>query len=113
MDIGSEIRRARSRAGLSQVELADAAATSQATLSAYERGRKMPAADTLTRILAAAGTRLQPAPMRRVITPTPAELSRRGRTLGRVLELAAELPTRHRRELGFPRLPVPAPHDAR
>lgn len=46
---------ARKAADLSQQELAERAGTSRPTLSAYERGRKSPTLDTVTRLLAGAG----------------------------------------------------------
>lgn len=57
------LRGARHRAGLSQDELARRTGTSRPTLSAYENGRKAPSADTLERLLTAAGARLQTAPV--------------------------------------------------
>lgn len=61
---GNLIKLARHDAGLSQRELARRAGTSQATLSAYEAGRKSPSLDTLARIVRAAGQdlRIQLAP---------------------------------------------------
>lgn len=56
------LRAAREVAGLSQEELARRAGTSRPTLSAYERGRKAPTADTLERLLVAAGFRLDAVP---------------------------------------------------
>jgi transcriptional regulator with XRE-family HTH domain len=56
------LARARVEAGLSQLELARRAGTSRPTLSAYEHGRKAPTADTLERLLAAAGFRLEAVP---------------------------------------------------
>ena len=53
------IKLARHDAGLSQRELALRAGTSQATLSAYETGRKSPSLETLTRIVRAAGSDLR------------------------------------------------------
>ncbi len=53
------IRMARRRAGLTQEELAQRAATSQAAISAYESGRRSPSVATLTRILEAAGFELR------------------------------------------------------
>ena len=53
------IKLARHDAGLSQRELALRARTSQATLSAYETGRKSPSLETLTRIIRAAGQDLR------------------------------------------------------
>ena len=49
------IRTARRNAGLTQVELARRARTSQAAVSAYESGRRSPSVETLSRVLAAAG----------------------------------------------------------
>lgn len=61
---GNLIKLARHDARLSQRELARRAGTSQATLSAYEAGRKSPSLDTLARIVRAAGQdlRIQLAP---------------------------------------------------
>ena len=56
---GNLIKLARNDAGLSQRELARRAGTSQATLSAYEAGRKSPSLDTLARIVRAAGQDLR------------------------------------------------------
>jgi transcriptional regulator with XRE-family HTH domain len=57
------LTRARASAGLSQEELARRAGTSRPTVSAYEHGRKAPSADTLERLLAAAGVRLDLVPV--------------------------------------------------
>lgn len=46
---------ARRKAGLTQLELSQRAATSRPTLSAYESGRKSPTLDTAERILRVAG----------------------------------------------------------
>jgi transcriptional regulator with XRE-family HTH domain len=109
MEAGALIRDARRRAGLTQTELATLSGTSQATLSAYERGGKSPSADTLARVLAAAGARLTTVQAtRRVRTPSAAALQRAAHGLREVTELAAQLPTRHRRTLVFPRLPPTA-----
>ena len=108
MDVGSTIHAARSDAGLTQAQLAERSGTSQATLSAYEHNHKRPAADTLDRILAAAGVRLTATTASRpVLTPGAGRLERLARTLGQVIELAAELPARHSPTLDYPRLPRP------
>ena len=105
MDSGITLREARRRGRLTQAELAERAGTSQAAISAYENGRKQPSVETLARLLAAAGARLsveldhQP-----VLRPSPAQEARAGRTLLDVIALAEKLPTRHERELRFPRL---------
>ena len=56
---GNLIKLARHDAGLSQRELARRGGTSQATLSAYEGGRKSPSFETLVRIIRAAGQDLR------------------------------------------------------
>lgn len=105
MDAAIALREARKRAGLTQAALADRTSTSQATISAYENGRKEPSVDTLSRLLAAAGTRLTVETGRRpVIEPSGVQLARAGRSLVDVLALAEALPTRHDPELRFPRL---------
>jgi transcriptional regulator with XRE-family HTH domain len=106
MGAGDLIHDARARAGLTQAQLARLSGTSQATLSAYERGSKGPSASTLARVLAAAGRRLTTRlASRPVFTPTAAELRRRGEVLSQVLDLAERLPARHDATLRFPRLP--------
>ena len=93
--------------GPDQAELASRAATSQATVSAYENGRKQPSIETLERVLAATGSRLTVAGGGRpVIVPGTEERVRIGRELVDVIALAAALPTRHERRLRFPRLGV-------
>ena len=56
---GNLIKLARLEARLSQRELARRAGTSQATLSAYEAGRKSPSFETLVRVIRAAGQDLR------------------------------------------------------
>lgn len=113
MDIAASLRDARRRAGLTQAALAQRAGTSQATVSAYERGRKEPSVETLGRLLSATGSRLAVAPGASVVVrPSAAQLARSGRGLVDVLALAEALPTRHEPVLRFPRLltPTPTPH---
>lgn len=87
------IRRARRRAGLSQRALAERAGTSHAAVAQYEAAVKVPRADTLARLLEAAGfapeVRLQPRADR-----TPADREAKGRELLAALELAAQFPLR-------------------
>ena len=97
MNAGEELRRARRRAGLSQQELARAAGTSQAAVSAYESGRKSPSVATFDRLLAACDASLEVGRPR---------LERAGRHLAEVLALAEALPYRPAPELRFPRLPA-------
>lgn len=102
------LREARRRAGLTQAALAQRAGTSQATVSAYERGSKEPSVETLDRLLAAAGARLVVEPAAApVVRPAPDRLARAGRGLVDVLLLAEALPTQHESELRFPRLSRP------
>jgi transcriptional regulator with XRE-family HTH domain len=103
MDVPETLRRAREDAGLSQSEVAARARTSQATISAYESGRKQPSVDTLSRLLAATGRRLTAA---RALPrePSPQEQARTARVLAEVLTLAEALPSRRRGALRYPRL---------
>ena len=105
MDTGTTLRQSRLNAGLTQAELAKRSGTSQATLCSYERGHKSPNADTLARVLAATGHKLS---VERascaVVTPSRRRLERNARTLLQVLDLAAELPTRHKHHLAYPPL---------
>jgi transcriptional regulator with XRE-family HTH domain len=105
MDAGAMLRSARTRAGLTQGELATRAGTSQATVSAYESGSKQPSVATFSRLLAAAGSRLTVERLARPLAePSAAELARAGETLAEVITLADALPVRHRRQLRYPRL---------
>lgn len=105
MDAGSALREARRGAGLTQAALARRSGTSQATVSAYESGRKAPSLETFSRLLAAAGQRLTLEPRARAVArPSAREQARLGRTLVDVLLLAEALPTEHERELRFPPL---------
>jgi len=88
------------------VELAERSATSQAALSAYERGRKIPNAATLERILAAAGFRLRLQAASPVVTRNERDHRRAARALRDVLALAEALPSTPSPELRFPRLPM-------
>jgi transcriptional regulator with XRE-family HTH domain len=107
MDIAAELMRARRSAGLTQRDLAALAGTSQATIAAYESGRKKPSVPVLTRLLGAAGSELRvvEAPGRR----TAAELEQAGRHLAQVMSLAEALPYRPSQRLRYPRLPRRAP----
>lgn len=106
MDAATTLREARQRAGLTQAALASRSGTSQATISAYESGRKRPSVETFSRLLAATGSRLRVEPGRpSVVEPSARQRAQSARTLLEVLALAEALPTRHERELRFPRLP--------
>jgi transcriptional regulator with XRE-family HTH domain len=103
MDVGRTLRDIRGLSGLTQSQLATRVRTSQATISAYESGRKQPSVATLSRLLVAMGRRLavEENPVRE---PSRAEHARVARGLLDVLALAEELPTRHEPELRYPRL---------
>jgi len=100
------LKAARRRAGLTQAALAARAGTSQATISAYESGRKKPSVQTFSRLLGAAGSRLAvEAATRPVVEPSAEQHAAVSRGLRDVLALAEALPSRPARELRFPRLP--------
>src|SRR5687768_1932351 len=105
MQVAAVLRDARLSANLTQVELGACAGTSQATISAYESGRKEPSVATLSRLLAAAGARLTVQPARVAVTRRSWEQhDRPARGLVEALALAEQLPRRPARELRFPRL---------
>jgi transcriptional regulator with XRE-family HTH domain len=100
VDAATLLRTARTAAGMTQRELAAAAATSQSAVAAIESGRKQPTVATLDRLLRALGTELVPA------GAGQAMLLRRGRRLEDVLHLAEALPFRRPGPLRYPRVPV-------
>jgi transcriptional regulator with XRE-family HTH domain len=104
VDAALTLRAARRASGLTQAQLASRTGTSQATVSAYENGRKQPSLDTLARLLAAAGWRLALEPEPRVVARSEEDHARAGRVLADVMALAEALPVRHQPELRFPRL---------
>jgi hypothetical protein len=105
MEAAVALRDARIAAGLTQADLAGRTGTSQATISAYENGTKQPSVATLSRLLAATGSRLTVAQgAQPVVEPSGRQLKRTARALADVLALAEALPVRHRRELNYPRL---------
>ena len=57
--VWSLVREARARAGLSQVELANRAGTSQPAIARYEKARSMPDLSTLHRLVEACGLELR------------------------------------------------------
>lgn len=97
MSIIGVLRVTRQRAGLTLRTLAGRAGTSHATLSAYEHGRVSPTLDTMDRIVAAAGYRIEPA-----LVPLVADAADRGRELEAVLDLAEQFPARHDRTSRMP-----------
>ena len=105
MQSAALLRDARRRRGLSQAELARRAGTSQPVISAYGRGHRDPSTETLRRLLAAAGERLE---LR--LAPTPPDLpppssrEEHARRLVDVLLLADAIPRRARTDLAMPRM---------
>ncbi len=99
MDAALIIRTARSQSRLSLRALADRAATSHATLSAYENGRVDPTTRVLERIIAASGRSLEATLLGRPAGLAPMS---RGDELAAVLELAEQFPARHSSRLEYP-----------
>ena len=86
VDAAALLRAARTRAGLSQRALAEAAGTSPSAVAAIESGREQPTVATMDRLLRAAGTELGAA------STEQATLLRRARRLEDVLGLAEARP---------------------
>jgi len=59
MDAAALIKEARTRAQMTQAELAAAAGTSQPTIAAYESGTKSPSVKTFSRLIAASGSAVE------------------------------------------------------
>lgn len=99
------LRRARTRHGLSQHELARRAGTSQPVVSAYERGRRDPTSATLRRLVAAAGDRLElRLADRPPDLPPPTSPREHADRLVDVLLLADAVPPRPTAPFAMPRL---------
>jgi transcriptional regulator with XRE-family HTH domain len=96
------LRRTRCEAGLSLREVAEAAGTSHATLSAYETGRKVPSVATFFRVLEACGVAADIVTSRRIRRRDGIE---RGEELAAVLRLAEQFPVQASRHLDYPKLP--------
>jgi transcriptional regulator with XRE-family HTH domain len=96
VDAARVISDARRRAGLTIRDLARRAQTSHSAVSAYESGAKAPNTATLERIVEACGFNLKS----ELVPRGPFEdRVARGREIQRVLELAEEFPTEHRRTI--------------
>jgi uncharacterized protein len=84
---GALLRRARNRAGLSQVELAARAGLTQSVISAYESGQRQPSIPALARLIEAAGfdltlgLRPQPGRLRRLTGPVGRRVRRHRQAL--------------------------------
>jgi predicted nucleotidyltransferase len=87
------IRRTRQRAGLSQIELARRAGTSQSALARYETGAALPTLPTLERLLQGCGRQLQ------LRVTSAREKSSHGSSARGRLGLQASALRRHRRSL--------------
>lgn len=85
---GATLRSLRRRAGMTQAEAASAVGIPVTVLSAYERGRRQPRAELVSRLVEAMGFRVQ-----LVRSPSPMERARR---LEDALSLAEALPYRPR-----------------
>jgi transcriptional regulator with XRE-family HTH domain len=88
VDAARLLRSARLQAGLTLRQLAAAAHTSHSTLAAYETGAKCPSVETLNRIVAAAGFRIEG---RLTLDAEHFDRADRARELADVLELAEAL----------------------
>lgn len=96
-DVVGAVRR---RGGVGVRELARRARTSHATVLAYERGAKEPRLDTLERLAAASGFRLEVSLEPRA-DAGPA-IDRKAAELVEALLLAEQFPLRRSRRLGAP-----------
>ncbi len=105
MEPADLLRTARRRHGLTQAALAARAGTSQPVISAYEHGRRDPSTQTLRRLLAAAGDRLELrlAPELPPVPPAASQHAQAARLVD-VLLLADAIPHRPRPALAFPRI---------
>jgi predicted nucleotidyltransferase len=92
-DLATIIRRTRANAGLSQVNLAARAGTSQPALARYETGAALPTLPTLERLLSACGRRLE------IQTPPATRSSASATSIRGQLGLQAEELRRGRRRL--------------
>ena len=108
-DVATMIRRTRTRADLTQGELAELAGTSQPALARYETGAALPTLPTLERLLLACGRRLELRAVRKTeplapITSVRGQLGARARELRRrrrrVLDAARERGVRKVRVFG-------------
>ncbi len=97
MDVATFLRTCRCEAGLTQRQLADRAGTSAAAVCHYERGTRIPRADTLVRLVAASGATLTWTARGLPADPSTLDaLEDNGEALAAVLDLAEHLPRRPR-----------------
>jgi transcriptional regulator with XRE-family HTH domain len=93
------LREIQAKSGLSQAELARRAGLPRSVLNVYLRGKREPGADTLAKLVAAAGLEVE-----LVKRKPPVDPERASKILVQVLELAEALPFRPKEELPYPRL---------
>ena len=93
------LRKARKKAGLTLVELAERAGTSASTLNRYELGKVDPSGAVVGRVLAAAGFQAE-VTLRPLLTG-PRGTSRSEEVVA-ALELAEQFPVRFERRLNAP-----------
>jgi len=99
VDVATFLHACRTDAGLTQRALAQRAGTSAAAVCHYERGTRIPRADTLVRLVAATGATLQWTARRFPADATAADpLDDNGEILAAVLDLAEHLPHQRRGE---------------
>lgn len=103
VDVATFLHRCRTDARLTQRALAERAGTSAAAVCHYERGTRVPRADTLVRLVAATGATLQWTAHRFPADGAARDsLDDNGEILAAVLDLAEHLPRRRREELAAP-----------
>lgn len=89
----------RAIAGVSQAELARRAGIPRSVMNVYEKGKREPSAEMLSRILNAAGFRLTAEP-----AAHPTDPDRAGRILEQVIGLAEALPYKPKAANTYPPL---------
>jgi uncharacterized protein len=89
------LREARHRAGLTQVQLAARADTTQSVISAYESGRRQPTLPVLLRLLAATGHSLEGSLVAGAPTPPAALGGPLGRRVRRYRQEIIDVAGRH------------------
>lgn len=101
---GTELRRLRLSAGLSQTELARRLKVPASVLSAYENGKREPKVDIFFHAVEAAGFRIEyvPAERRSKLELVVPDAKEKAAILLQVCGLAMALPRRDRGELTFP-----------